>query len=198
MTGDVQVLGLVMGGHHLEDIGITVPQGQAVTIPADKAVVSRDLHRAISQRLVFPLHPGPGALPVVFAKDDGERQRQVEILTQEVSRLREENLRLKQEVAQLKQEVFLPKDTSDPRLDEILNLVKSITSLPNTVLKGAPVPVEVPRVTLPGVVEVETPQFIPSQIRPDGVETHIEPTREVSDGAGVGGAVSALRKLRQR
>jgi hypothetical protein len=95
MSGDMRVIGLVHGTHVLEDIGMDVPYGVTVYIPADKAMRSKDLHRAISTRCIFPLpSAGMPASSAHKAQEDVFQER-IRVLEGEIQHLRSENLRLR-------------------------------------------------------------------------------------------------------
>lgn len=176
--GDIRVVGLVMGTHVLEDIGMDVPHGITVTIPAAKACVSKDLWRAISQRCIFQLQSGaPSAVPKVAD-------------TSEADGLREQVRLLLAENARLKTALAVKEEAAQAKLDTILALLQA---------GGRPQPIGVAKVSTPdlGVVSGEVPTFIPSQIKPDNVEVQIVPASMESLGQGVSEAASALRKFRR-
>ena len=66
-ASDVTVFGVTMGGHFIEDINVHVPQNMTVVIPAEHAMLSHDLWRALSQRTLFRLHQGPPPGPMCAA-----------------------------------------------------------------------------------------------------------------------------------
>ena len=197
MVGDVTVVGLDVSTVLLSDIGRDVPHRAVVTIPADLATLSKDLWRAISQRRLFQLHAGPVGTnpvrpvvptPVVHAPT-------VEVWQEKCRRLEQENAKLLATLARLEQEktVALPigPPTLDPRLDEILGLLKTGVTL-------QPGPVAPKLTPSSAVVEVDVPTFIPAEIKPKGFEGHLTDVQaETSVGSNLGSAASALRKLRK-
>lgn len=183
MSGDIRVMGLVGGTHIIEDLGIDVPHGATVMIPAAKAHVSKDLWRAISQRCVFQLSSAPqvGSGPTPRSPDHAE----IEGLRSQVRQLTEENARLVAALAAKEGE-------SQAKLDAILGLLRagvSVNGIQEHVRPRSSPPVS-------DVVSGDVPVFIPSQIKPEGAEVQISTVAEESSGAGVGGAKTALRKLR--
>lgn len=197
MQGDVTVVGLDVSTTVLYDIGMDVPHRQVVTIPANKATMSKDLWRAISQRRVFQLHAGsvsqgpvrPTVAPSPPAEVWQDKCRQLEA----------ENAQLREAVARMEQDrqpaPVVVQAAPDERLDQILNLLKA----------GVPVAAAAPGQSVrtvapaqPTVVDVDVPAFIPTEIKPKGIEGRIaEVQAETSDRANLGSAADALRKMRQ-
>jgi hypothetical protein len=203
MIGDVTVVGLDTMTTVLLDIGMDVPHRVVVTIPADKATLSKDLWRAISQRRVFQLHAGPVSQapirPIVPPMAvDGWQTR--------CHQLESENTRLREQVAELQRqrpatEVVLTAPPIVPvleqgKIDEILSILKAgipTVSAPTQV--GA---VRSSQSSPTAVVEVDVPAFIPSEIKPKDIEGRLtEVQSETSETANLGSAASALRKFRK-
>lgn len=188
MIGDVSVVGLVPETVPLPDIGMDVPHGVVVRIPADKACNSKDLWRAISQRRVFRLQGWPAAnpsgpsLPPVIPEETQQLQRKLVAAEREVVELRAALSRKDQELMQER-----------GKFDEILGLLRrGVPSLP----AGEAAP-RASVAQAQGVVEVETPSFIPSTIRVDPTESRMTVDEGASEGGAVSGARSALRKFRR-
>ena len=179
---DVKVIGLMAGTYFLEDIGMEVPQGVTVTIPARDAHISKDLWRAISQRCIFQLKPGPSS-----PESSGASSAELELLREQVRLLTEANTRLQMRLAAQD-----PPQDSSQKLDAILALLHSS----GPVALGAPV-VRAHAPVPDGVVSGDVPTFIPSQIKPEGVDVQISTTPEESAGTGVTDAASALRRFRK-
>lgn len=188
-VGDVRVVGMMAGTHVIEDIGMDVPHGATITIPAAKAHVSKDLWRAISQRCLFHLAPGPmtqGPASPTLAD--------VEALREQVRVLTEANLRLQAKLAARETELAA-RDTENPsqKLDAILALLQSGTAPSSIAVAGvARAPARAPE-----SVVGDAPMFIPSTIKPEGVDVQIDTPAEESAGAGVSEAASALRRFRK-
>ncbi len=185
-TGDVRVFGLVAGTHVIEDIRMDVPHGREVIIPADKAVRSKDLYRAIGQKCIFllPSQPGPQhTAPVSHVRDDVLQERN-QFLEQRCRQLEEENKQLR--------ESFRAAMAQQDRLDTILRAVQAV-KLPETIFvngHGAPASQE--------IADGTAPQFIPTEIAPKGeVESRIDVNRKTGDAASISDAVDKLRKLRK-
>jgi hypothetical protein len=198
MLGDVTVVGLDTSTTVLYDIGMDVPHRSVVTIQADKATLSKDLWRAISQRRLFQLHSGSitqgSVRPVV------PPSLSIEAWQERCKHLEVENQALKDAVRSLQRELAAKSDAPitvaptpvDPRLDEILQLLRS-----GQTMGGASAPARsAPAVK--GVVEVDVPTFIPNEIKPKSVEGRIaEVQAETSEKSNLGSAADALRKMRQ-
>jgi hypothetical protein len=194
VSGDVKVFGLTPGTYVLSDIGMDVPQGVTVTIPGAKAYASKDLWRAISQKCVFHLSSGPSVAPGSPVKPNTE----MEDLRGQLKALTDENARLREALAAKVSEAPLPSivpaadSQVQAKLDDIMALLRAGGPLPAGYRPGVDSPVG------NGLVSGETPTFIPSTIKPGDVDVvQISTTPEESNGAGIGGAASALRKLRK-
>jgi len=199
MQGDVTVVGLDVTTTILYDIGMDVPHRQVVTIPANRATVSKDLWRAISQRRVFQLHGGSVSQGPV--RPTVAPAPNVEVWQDKCRQLEAENAKLREMVATLEQALQTPPapppPPQDDRIDQILTLLRS----------GVPVMAANPAASTSsgrttsvgfGVVEVDVPAFIPTEIKPKGIEGRLaEVQSETSENSSLGTAADALRKLRQ-
>lgn len=191
MIGDVTVVGLDTSTVVLLDIGMDVPHRVVVTVPADRATVSKDLWRAISQRRLFQLHAGPATQAPVrpvappVASDAWQSKCRV---------LEAENAQLRSRVAELEAHVcpVVPTSDSTGKLDEILALLHS----GKAVVTAGQAPAA--RAEQRGVVEVDVPAFIPTEIKPKDIEGRMaEVQSETSEATNLGSAASALRKFRR-
>jgi hypothetical protein len=181
--GDVIVVGLSPTTVVLEDIMMDVPHMIQVAIPADKATVSKDLWRAISQRQVFRvlnnLNPSvPGE-----SRPSGA----------DMTALLEKNRQLEVENQQLRVALESQRKSQDSQLSEILTLLKSRSESPVYVSGISPGGTVVPT---SGVVEVEAPAYIPADLGGNIGETRLEVQKETVEGDNAGEAKSALRRLR--
>jgi len=195
MSGDMRVIGLVHGTHVLEDIGMDVPYGVTVYIPADKAMRSKDLHRAISSRCIFPLpSAGMPASSAHKAQEDVFQER-IRVLEGEIQHLRSENLRLRIEGDTLRAEKdrlgtapLRDASVSEQKLDAILAALQKGT-LPRGAVSSTAL--------LEGAVDSEAPLFIPSEIRMKDAESRIEVRKEETSSTGISDAADKLRKFRK-
>ena len=207
--GDVKVFGLTPGTHVLSDIGMDVPQGVTVVIPGAKAYASKDLWRAIAQKCIFHLSTGPAGVSTVKPPPNPNVELdtlrgQLRALTDENTRLREalvasndENTRLRETLTRASEMPPSPSiaPAADPQVQEKLDSIMALLQA-----GGGPLPTGVfrPELSGNGLVVGEAPAFIPSNIKPGDVDVvQISTTSEESNGAGIGGAASALRKLRK-
>lgn len=186
-SSDVIVVGMASHTVVLGDIQMDVPPNTAITIPGDLASVSKDLARAISQKLLFQASTGQvaGSRSAVFAELEQLRVNNLQL--KEANRLLvEENVKLKVE---LQKACTTP--VSDPKLEEILTLLRSNPGgVVNTPLST------LPKVTTSEVVGGEVPFFIPSRISPEKVEGRINIEGEAVASTGVSESRDALRKFR--
>jgi hypothetical protein len=176
---DVRVVGLNMHTVLIADIGIDVPNRATVVIPSAKASKSKDLWRLINQKQLFRLGSGPMTTAPAPPPAPSPAEEQ----------LREENRLLAEQNAILRQNLT----NQGSKLDTILGLLESgAVGVPQQLTAARP-----PQVNH-GVVDHGVPTFIPSEIKPRDVETHIEVQAETSEGSGVADAMAALRKLRRK
>jgi len=194
--GDVVVFGLDTQTVPLDDIMMDVPHARTVTIPEEKAVRSKALWTALSQRKLFRLSAdptprvaqvAPAAPPEVTPEPNPVEARLAEVEAENAS-LKAENASLRTRI-----EVLEAHAAGSGKIDEILQL-----------LRERPVVVSAPAVNTnsgralgDGVVEVDAPAFVPGEIRPRDVETRVEVSSETSHGGSVSGATEALRRRRQ-
>lgn len=207
MVGDVTVVGLDVSTVILGDIGMDVPHQVVVRIPVDLATRSKDLWRAVNQRRLFQLHAGSArqlvVRPTVPPSTGVEKwQEKCRALETENATLRNRITDLEQEVVRLQtanpSPVVASASAPDTRLDEILTLLRTGVQVVPPVGSNRPTPT--PTTTSPslGVVDVEVPAFIPSEIKPKGIEGRIaEVQSETSENSNLGSAASALRKFRK-
>jgi len=185
MSDEIWVMGLVTGTHYLEDIRMTVPDGVITRIPGDTALRSKDLWRAIAQKFVRQVKTVPAPAKVVSTPEPiivpvvvppvPDKHQELEAKTQA---LEAENKGLRDilKVAQDQQQ----------KLDAILAAIQG--GLVARVSTGAEQPAY-------GAVDMSAPQFIPSEIKPKDVDSHIE-EKTGEQKAGVSGAADILRKLK--
>jgi hypothetical protein len=175
---DVRVHGVGMTTVLIEDIAMDVPSGSTVVIPAVKAAKSKDLWRLLSQRQLFRLNAGPFQdfpSPTPPPPPNGE----AEMLREQVRLLSERNHVLENALG-----------SQGGKLDAILGLLGNVSF-------GAVASQPQGRAATSEVVDTAVPTFIPSQIKPDNVESHVEIQSETSEGSSIAGAGEALRRLRK-
>lgn len=175
---DVRVHGVLMTSVLIEDIAMDVPHGITVTIPADKAAKSKDLWRLLSQRQLFRLNAGPfqdfpTPTPPPGPSPETEQLREQVRLLSERNRVLENTL-----------------GSQGGKLDAILGLLENVSF-------GAAAQPDRPAARPSEVVDAGVPTFIPSQIKPENVESHVEVQSETSEGSAIAGAGEALRRLRK-
>jgi FtsZ-binding cell division protein ZapB len=195
MSADITVMGLVEGIHILEDIQIGVPKGVVVTIPADLAYRSRDLWRALSQRVIFQVagSPSPNRPVVPYQQEIDELKKknlalqgQIEVLRGEVQTLRVDNESLRNENTGHREQ--------RGKLDEILSLVKGG-------LIGTLVATNSGQSTkaVSSVIDAGVPLFIPDSIRPKDVQTdNMTVEKDSSAASSVTDASSKLKSFKRK
>ena len=190
--GDVVVFGLDTQTVPLDDIMMDVPHARTIIIPEERALRSKDLWRAISQKRIFRLSPDPSlkmtpaAVPPTLP-GPSPAEIQLKALQGENTSLRVENASLRARIEVL--EALAP---GSGKLDEILKLLQE-----RPVAAASAAPVSMKTNLGEGVVEVSAPSFVPSEIRPKDVATRVEVSSETSHGGAVSGASEALRRRRQ-
>jgi len=186
VSGDVRVLGLVAGTHVLEDIGMDVPYGVTVSISAEKAARSKDLHRAISQRCIFALPSHPSG-PAVFQQNQPQQVGDG-VLLERIRALEEEKRLLQMAILQ-------SNEAQQQKFDAILAAIQAQATVQRVVhVNGNGGNVTPSRHE---VADGEAPTFIPSEIHPKDAESRIESQKDSAGASGVSDAAERLRKMRQ-
>src|SRR5581483_10290219 len=122
--GDVVVFGLDTQTVPLDDIMMDVPHARTIIIPEERALRSKDLWRAISQKRIFRLSPDPSlkmtpaAVPPTLP-GPSPAEIQLKALQGENTSLRVENASLRARIEVL--EALAP---GSGKLDEILKLLQ--------------------------------------------------------------------------
>ena len=194
---DVRVLGLVNPSHLVEDIRVGVAFGSTVIIPAEKAAVSKDLYRSISQKCLFRLPsagpppatyaggPKKPAAPVVTAADTTEIQRRLQLLETRNKDLENESKKLR---AQLKNDQTQTQGTLEAILEAVKSAPQQVIVQANGAVAAA--------VAKGEVASGEAPTYIPEVIKPEDSEARIESQQE-SAASDVTDVAKRLKKLRQ-
>jgi hypothetical protein len=176
-----------------------VPFGQVVTIPGLQAARSKDLWRAIGQKLIVrvPGHFGT-ALPQRYptpptAVQDDVLQARVQFLDQRVKQLEAENEALRKDRDGLQSALQTALSQQD-RLDSILSAIEKVKSVPVIVQGGVPGAVVRPT---DEIADGAAPQFIPSEIAPKDASARIDVVAQEADDSGLSDAAGRLRKLRK-
>jgi len=187
---DIRVIGLVMGTHVIEDIGMDVPHGVTVIIPADKAARSKDLWRSISQRCLFKL---PSAAPPsqqapVAVKQDAEA------IKQRLDTLESRNASLEHESRALRQQLAQAQDRQQQVLEAILGQLQKQPQVVQVTSVGGSSGSSVARGE---VADGSAPTFIPNQIKPEDAQTRID-TKESTSDSNVSSVADRLKRLKQQ
>lgn len=198
MQGGMIVAGLVTGGHFIEDIQVSVPHKVAVWIPAEKALGSKDLYRALGQNLLFKLDGGGISADTAPPVDSNESKVLIAGLESEIRSLKVQNSTLTQQNTLLTQLLTGLQQQMETLSQGITRLeakpsVVTVTNSPGISTK--------PAQSTPVVSEVvggEVPTFLPSTGSLKDVETQINITTQVSEESPVNAANSKLRELRKK
>lgn len=203
--GDVKVVAVRTGTVVIDDIGEMVTHGVVVTIPAAKALVSKDLYRMISQRVLFQIHAGPIHLPaplpdLVKPKPEPPPRALVDASPDAAAReamLEAEVRHLRDVLDQREQVLYAALVASQNRsaavegkLDQVLT---ALARQPTQVVVQGGTAAARPVADLPAS---DAPLFIPSEIKRTDIEAHVSIESE-SQESGVGDAKAALRRLRK-
>ncbi len=187
-TGDVTVLGVTMGDHVLEDIQMSVPQGMIVTIPAELALRSKDLWRAVAQKSIMRIHAGPIGAPIQVAPQQTNHDVIVESLSAQNRQLQQtlDDQRVMNaailEQLRLQTEAF-----------KVMAARVEATGVQVRVVAAQPTVAGVPAALLPD----DVPTYIPSSIKPVEADVRIETQQEEAQGADIANKRNKLRQLRK-
>lgn len=189
---DVRVIGLVMGTHLLEDIQMDVPCGAIVIIPAEKALRSKDLWRAISQKCLAKLPSAPPPMPT--ASDS-----RVQILERDKLVLLEANRLLQIEKDQLQAEnasLRLEKSVLEENLRTALQQQQTLDAILSAIRSGVSVSVRADTSKPVTGIDGSAPLFLPEEIHPKDAETRIEVKKDETSSEDVSDTRGVLRKIR--
>lgn len=198
---DIVVTFTRTGTYMIEDIDVAVPHGHIISIPAEKALPSKDLWRAISQRILFQFHPGsihkgvttPTTLDPLPKPPEPTVYKAPEAL---VTALHEHGEILREAMELRDASLYAVILAQQDVLDELRKSVEEMKVL----LRERPVGVmsRAMSIEMSTGVSGEAPIFIPSTIKPKDVDdAHVNVQTDSQEGTGVAGAASALRKIRQ-
>jgi hypothetical protein len=192
---DIRVVAVKTGIVFIEDIGVDVPYGNVVSIPAEQALRSKDLYRYLSQRVLFQLHAGavhgPSPMPLTDlpkpepappAPPPGS-QRDV-ALDQQVSMLR----------AALEQREAVFVAVLSAQQAQFAEVLEALRRQPQTIVVQA-TPHGATHPALSSMPSTDAPMFIPSEIKPKDVDARVN-IESTSQESGVADASAALRRLR--
>lgn len=198
-SGDMVVVGLVSDTHIIEDIGVMVPKGVAVTIPGHLCLISKDLHRGLSQRHLMLLYHPPATLPAYRAssglgKEEREKlETENQRLVSQNEALALRNVTLESQIDSLNREVTLLK-AKDMKLDTILRAIQErplgLTPI-SQVVSTSPIP------PTEDTVNSEVPMFIPSMIKSGNVEDRRLAVQEETSTSDVSSSANKLKNLRK-
>ncbi len=205
--GGMAVVGMVTGGHRLDDISVVVPHKVVVVLTADQALRSKDLYRALGQHQIFRLDSityNPGAAIDDTQEHREKAQTQIRALEAQIKTLHSEKAALEAKVQQLGQELEQAK-AANGNLGQVLQQLKGLGDVMHRI-EQRPVQTVVTSVAPPPTtgpaplrfVDDAAPVFIPDNIRPKDATIQIQVDTQVSDNAGVSDAADKLRKLRKR
>jgi hypothetical protein len=180
-TGDITVLGMTVGLHMIEDIATGVPHGMVVSIPAEMALRSKDLWRAISQKQIFRLTTGSLQAPMVLPPTAADP----------VPKLIDENQQLQAALSAQQTQNAEVMVQLKAQADAIRALTETLANAPRTVVVQGNAAPSVASSAAPA------PSFIPSTIKPESAEVRIETKLEEAEGADIGSNRDKLRRLRQ-
>lgn len=183
--GDVTVFGLMVPTCVIVDIGMDVPHGRTIVVPAEKAHVSKDLWRLIGQKCLFQMRSGPYAPQPPMS--------QVARIPAQQERLEVENAELRETLVRQQQEFQAAQKESKDKLDAILLLLQSgaLATGSQAMMSGAKA-----GLTSSGV-DGSAPSFIPTTITPENAQARIESKKEESASSATSSA-SKLRELRKK
>lgn len=207
MNGDVQVLGNVEPSHFLEDIRVTIPNRQIVSIPRDSIARSRDYDDAVGKKQLIPIM---GVLPKGAVFPTGGRgavQRAGAVTGRSPASnaaeqaLRQENAALQREIGQLReQNAALQNSNGSLQVtlgvlsDQMKGLHRLMSELKAQGIQVTGMPLA--GVTTPSGDEIDgtAPVFVASDIVPKDAKVSVKVKQR--EGGAVSDAQAALKSLR--
>jgi hypothetical protein len=180
--GGVTVTKTTTGSVYLQDIQVVVTHQEAVYIPAEKALNSVDLHRALSSGAIFQMLNTMHTKPADTAR--------AVVLEEENRLLREALHKSTQQSANLQQSV----EGLSKQMELLAEVVGRIGT-ERIVVQGPPAGTTV--IANPDVVGGDIPMFIPDQIVPTGADVQVAVKETLTEGDDVSAARNRLRQLRK-
>ncbi len=181
----------------LRDIQVDVLPGVVTVIPAELALRSKDLYRAIGQRLLMQVHPGaiheplPRPMPPI-----PEPPAPLPGLTPSVrEHVLEEEVRLLRDALERREQLLLSVLVAQQGRLEALGT--ALQGLGQGVARAPTTGFSAPAALPPSDVMGDAPLFIPSTIKPQDVEGSVSIRANTQEGAGISAATEALRKARR-
>lgn len=189
-------VGLVPGEVMVSDLSLTVGDGEIVSIPSDRALASRDLWRAVSQRLLYKVRQGARGNVVDPTVEMLERVRAD--LTAQVEGLQKANQDLRAQLERLQAQAPPPALAQDGRVEYLTGLVEKLLAAghPGPAPGAYVAPADIRAASL--APEGAAPIFIP-QFDVDSLAGRVSVKEEASSAEGAGGLDATretLRKLR--
>jgi hypothetical protein len=199
MNDVVVVVGLDPTTVILGDIGMDVPHRVTVTIPGEKALISKDLWRAVNQKRVFQLRsnqlPTPKSTSFVEMEALKEKYNQLQEIS---SRVQAENVKLREALATKEAELQSLRSQNSEVKDYFAQIKSLILQNP-----GQANPSEQRVVVKPTesfyVPVLEAPAFIPARIKSDELgEQRVEIASETTEASSLTEAQNMLRNMRSK
>ena len=194
--GDVHVHGCVGGTHLIEDLGIDVPYGRDIVIPADKAAGSKDLWRGIYQKKLIQLFPQSASTsmaPIMHIRDDVLQERN-QTLERRCKSLEEENTSLLEENKTLRES----NKTLQEALHSAMQQKNQLDLITKLLQSGGVSRVLGQEVSTSEVADGGAPMFFPSDLVPKDVVMHGGPKQEVLASSDTSSASKRLREIRRK
>lgn len=184
--GGITVTKSSTGVSFLADIKVYVPHKEAVYIPANQALSSVDLHRALNTKEIFQLSSTLQQQGVVPQEDPKKVALETEnrILRDQLARSQQQGDALQTSMSSLQRQ-----------MGELLGAVKVMAETPRTVVQvaaGAAVPAQTTE-----AVGGDVPMFLPDNIVPTDAAVHIQVQQSSSNSDKVSVAASKLREMRR-
>lgn len=185
--GGITVTKTSTGVSFLADIKVYVPHREAVYIPANQALSSVDLHRALNTKEIFQLLstlPQQGAVPQEDLTN-AALEMENRVLRDQLARSQQQGAALQTSMSSLERQ-----------MGELMGAVRGLAEAPRTVVQVAATGAVVPAQTTEAVGG-DVPMFLPDNIVPTDAAVHIQVQQSSSSSDKVSAAASKLREMRR-
>lgn len=184
--GGITVTKTSTGVTFLQDIKVYVPHREAVYIPANQALSSVDLHRALNTKEIFQLS-STLQQPTLASQDDPMTtalEAENRILRDQLARSQQQGEALRTSMSSLERQ-----------MGELVGVVKGLAEAPRIVqmAPGATIAASAPTEAVGG----DVPMFLPDNIVPTDAAVHIQVQQSSSSSDKVSAAASKLREMRK-
>lgn len=187
--GGITVTKTSTGTMFLQDIKVYVSHREPVYIPANQALNSRDLYRALNTKEIFQLLstlPQQGAASPPEDLKNVSLEMENRVLRDQLARSQQQGVALQSSMSSLQQQ-----------MGELLTIAKRIDESPKITVAQTAGVAATAGLVVTEAVGGEVPMFLPDTIVPTDATIHLQIQQSSSNSDKVSAAASKLREMRR-